>query len=100
MNDTFTVAVDSDIIDLAEGFLDNRRGQIPEWRQAVVAGNTQLLHRLGHEVKGTAGSFGFHDLSELGAQLERTVIDGNLASAGDTLERIIDFLSRVEVVQR
>lgn len=100
MNETLTVAVDPDIIDLAESFLSNRRGQIKEWREAVTVGNTHLLHRLGHELKGTAGSFGFQDLSELSAQLEHALADGNLDGAGDTLERMIDYLVRVQVVPR
>jgi HPt (histidine-containing phosphotransfer) domain-containing protein len=99
LNETFTVAVDPDIIDLAEIFLSNRRSQIQEWREAVAAGNTQLLHRLGHEIKGTAGSFGFHDLSKLGAQLEHTLAEGNIEGTEYTVKQMIDYLSRVEVVR-
>jgi len=100
LNQTFPIAVDPDIIDLAESFISNRRSQIQKWREAAAVGNARLLHRLGHEVKGTAGAFGLREFSELGAQLEHTVADGNLERMGDTVERMIDFISRVEVVPR
>lgn len=100
MNETFTVAVDPDIIDLAETFLRNRRDQIQSWREAVATGNIPVLRRLGHELKGTAGAFGFHHLSKLAAELEKTLGNGDLARSGDTVERMIDFLDHVTVVSR
>jgi HPt (histidine-containing phosphotransfer) domain-containing protein len=100
LNKPFPVAVDPEILDLAEGFINNRRSQINTWREAAAVGNARLLHRLGHEVKGTAGAFGLKIMSELGAQLERTVANGNLEGMGDAVERMIDFICRVEVVPR
>lgn len=98
MNDTITVSVDPEFVDLAERFLSNRRGQVHEWRTAVASGDTQTLRRLGHELKGTAGAFGFHSLSSLAVELENAVAKGNLGAAEDTLERMIDFLDQVAVV--
>lgn len=100
MNETFIVAVDADIIDLAEIFLSNRRGQIQSWREAVATGNLPLLSRVGHELKGTAGAFGFQQLSSLGAELEEKVAKGDLNGSGDTLERMIEFLDQVAISPR
>jgi len=100
LNEPVTVAVDQDIVDLAESFLNNRRRQRKEWREAIANGNTWVLSRLGHELKGTAGAFGFHALSVLGTELEQAVAIGDLEEAGDTLERMIDFLDRVVIVPR
>ena len=100
MNETFIVAVDADIVDLAEIFLSNRRGQIQSWREAVATGNLPLLSRLGHELKGTAGAFGFHQLSRLGAELEEKVTKEDLDGAGDTLERMIEFFDHVAISTR
>ena len=100
MNDIFTVTVDTDIVDLAEIFLSNRRGQIQFWREAIAARNMPVLRRLGHELKGTAGAFGFQQLSSLGAELEEKVANGDLNGSDDTLERMIDFLDRVAVIPR
>jgi len=98
LNATITVSVDPEIVDLAERFLKNRRAQAHEWRTAVATGDTQALRRLGHELKGTAGAFGLHSLSSMAVELENAVAKGNLAAAGDALERMIEFLDQVAVV--
>ncbi len=99
-NDSITVAVDPEIIDLAESFLRNRRAQIQDWRDAIAAGNQQVLRRLGHELKGTAGAFGFYGLSELGVELEEMLMNDDEAAARDRVERMIDYLERVAIAPR
>lgn len=94
------VAVDRDIIDLAEDFLRNRHSQARRAREAISAGDVEVLRRVGHELKGTAGSYGFHDLSTIGAELERAALDGDLDGAGKAVERFAAFLERVSVVPR
>lgn len=96
--ETINVAVDRDIIDLAESFLCNRRGQIEEWRKALADEDIDVLRRLGHDLTGTAGSFGLHELSRLARELEAGVADGDLAKARTTMERVIEFLDRVAVI--
>ncbi len=100
MIDPLTIAVDEDIIDLAENFVLNRRDAAQRGREAVAAGDLDALRRIGHELKGTAGSYGFRDLSTIGAKLEEAAIAGNLADAGDAVERMADFLARVTLVAR
>jgi HPt (histidine-containing phosphotransfer) domain-containing protein len=93
-----TVSVDKDIFDLAETFLQNRRGQTRGWRDALDAGDLHALRRVGHEIKGTAGAFGFGDLSAIGAALEQSAVDGDLERAGEMTEQMIDLLDRLAVV--
>lgn len=99
-NVSITVAIDPEIVDLAESFLRNRRAQVQDWRDAVAAGNQQALRRLGHELKGTAGAFGFHGLSELGVELEKMLINDDQAAARDRVEQMIDYLERVAIAPR
>jgi HPt (histidine-containing phosphotransfer) domain-containing protein len=93
-----TLSVDKDILDLAETFLHNRRSQKQDWRQAVDAADRDALRRIGHEIKGTAGAFGFGDLSATGAALEQSAMDGDLERAREMTEKMIDFLDRATVV--
>lgn len=98
MKETVSVAVDKEIVDLAERFLSNRRNQKWQWREAVADGNVDLLRRLGHDLKGTAGAFGFSGLRDLAGELEKEVAVGDLKRAADTLERMIDILDCTGVV--
>ena len=100
MSEPFTVAVDADIADLAENFLRNRADVAQRAQAAASARDLAVLRRIGHELKGTAGSYGFQELSAIGATLESAAIAGNLSSAGDAIARIGDYLARVSVVPR
>lgn len=100
MSETIRISIDRDIIDLAENFLANRRSQKQEWRKAVADGNIDALRRLGHELKGTAASFGFQGLSNLAKEMEKAVTGGDLARAEDTVERMIGFLDNATILPR
>jgi len=100
LSETIRISIDRDIIDLAENFLANRRSQKQEWRKAVADGNIDALRRLGHELKGTAASFGFQGLSNLAKEMEKAVTGGDLARAEDTVERMIGFLDNATILPR
>lgn len=100
MSEPITVCVDADIADLAEAFLRNRAGVARTAEAAAAASDLALLRHIGHELKGTAGSYGFQELSAIGATLETAAITGNLASAGEAIARMGDYLARVSVVPR
>ena len=97
MHEPFTVAVDKDIIDLAEGFLRNRRVQALRARVAVEAEDFESLRRIGHELKGTAGSYGFRDLSAIGVALEAAAEAGDLSGCRRASDRMLDSLDRVAI---
>ena len=98
MKETLTVAVDKEIVDLAQQFLENRRSQKQEWHDAVKGRNIELLRRLGHDLKGTAGAFGFQGLYDSAVELEEAVARDDLNAASDALQRLIDLLDRTSVV--
>lgn len=100
MTERFTVAVDADIADLAQDFLRNRASVPKRAAAAAAAHDLALLQRIGHELKGTAGSYGFRELSTIGATLETAATAGNLASAADAIAQMGDYLARVSVIPR
>mgnify|MGYP001826446877 FL=1 len=98
MNESLTIPIDPDIIDLAEGFLENRRAVAQQARTAVAVEDWDLLYRIGHELKGTAGSFGFRDLSAIGLDLEDAALAHDLIQAEDAVDRMHRYVDRVTVV--
>jgi HPt (histidine-containing phosphotransfer) domain-containing protein len=72
------------VIDIPEGFETVSREYIkkqldgmPRMRRSLVDGGLAELRSIGHNMKGTAGSYGFPDLTALGAAIE------NAAKASD-----------------
>jgi HPt (histidine-containing phosphotransfer) domain-containing protein len=90
--------VDEDILDLAKDFLENRRGAAREARAAIAVKDWALLRRIGHELKGTAGSFGFRELSAIGVDLEHAALTRDPFQARDAVDRMARYVDRVTVV--
>jgi HPt (histidine-containing phosphotransfer) domain-containing protein len=96
--DRAIIAVDADIMDLAEDFLRRRREAVPTIRGLIDAGDMDRLRRAGHELKGTAGSYGFQELSRTGAVIEDAAIAEDPERARRAVDAMADFLARVTLV--
>jgi HPt (histidine-containing phosphotransfer) domain-containing protein len=100
MTNQAVIPVDADIMDLAEEFLRKRRQAVPRILAIIAANDMGELRRIGHELKGTAGSYGFDELSRAGAALEEAAVTEDAERARDTANRIAAFLQQVALVAR
>jgi len=98
MGDKITVKIDSDLEDLIPGFLENRNRDIELLDKALSAGDFQSLQSIGHSLKGVGGGYGFERMSELGAAIENAGKGADAAVAGEQIDALRDYLSRIEVV--
>jgi HPt (histidine-containing phosphotransfer) domain-containing protein len=96
--DKITVRLDPDIQDLIPGFLDNRKKDVTAIRTALANGDFATITVLGHTMKGDGGGYGFDDISEIGALIETAGKQKNADKIKQGLDRLADFLERVEVV--
>lgn len=61
---------DADLRDIVEEFVDGLQGRIDELVQAHDQLDWDTLQTLAHRLKGAGGSYGYPQLSELGATME------------------------------
>jgi HPt (histidine-containing phosphotransfer) domain-containing protein len=91
------VTVDRDLEELIPGFLARRRDDVRKLREALDAHDVESVRVTGHSMKGTGGGYGFDGLSEIGASIESAAKGGDLDAARGGLERLVDYLERVEI---
>ena len=91
------VTVDQDLAELIPGFLSRREGDLLKLRAALVAQDVESVRVTGHSMKGTGGGYGFDGLSEIGASIEAAAKRDDLDAARLGLERLVDYLERVQV---
>jgi len=65
------LADDPDMYDLVQEFVDGLGGRIGEFKQAYEQSDWDQLATLAHQLKGAGGSYGYPDLSSLGATMEQ-----------------------------
>lgn len=61
---------DPDMLDLVAEFVNGLPARIADLRQAYARLDWDALTRLAHQLKGAGGSYGYPDLSRLGALME------------------------------
>ena len=57
-------------------FVDEMPDRIDSIRLAHASGDVDRLRRLAHQLKGAAGSHGFHPISDTAARLEDSIRSG------------------------
>jgi HPt (histidine-containing phosphotransfer) domain-containing protein len=96
-SDSLHVRIDPLLADLVPVYLDNKRKDVEQGWGALRDQDFACLRRIGHNLKGSAGGYGFAPLERIGAALERAAIAGEARSLERSLQQAADYLSRVEV---
>lgn len=63
-------------------------------RDALARGDLGTIERLAHRMKGNGATFGFGELSELGARLEEAAAQGDRGKCEAELKRWEEWLGR------
>ena len=72
-------------------------GYLKAMDQAVTAGDLQTLRRLGHTIKGSAGTYELPQAADLGARLEAAALAGNLSLAEESVAALKVFFTGLDV---
>ena len=91
------VHVDPDLMDLIPGFLENRRNDVRVLQEALSQGDSECIRKLGHQMKGVGGGYGFDAITDLGRALEQAGKVRDFETAGNVIRELADYLENVEV---
>ena len=100
MNDQSSIAIrlDAEMQGIVPKYLANRARDCDALRQHAASRAFADAKRLGHNMKGTGGGYGFEEISRLGARIEAAAAAGEadqLLALADDLAR---YLARVKPV--
>lgn len=93
------VHVDPELLDLIPEFMENRRADVIELIEALESGHYDLVRRLGHNLKGSGGAYGFDCLTNLGEAIEDAALQADVAMIRSSIAKLADYLARVEVLE-
>lgn len=92
------VVIDADLEDLIPRFLQSRHQDLDTLSTALEQGDSERISKVGHRLKGAAGSYGFADLSDMGVELQALAQRNDLERVAAVVECIADYLARVDIV--
>ena len=94
------VHVESDILDLVPGYLDNRRADLVTLRQHLNRRAFEPLRVIAHGIAGSGGAYGFPDLTRMGRVLQQAAQAGDIPKIQRLLDEMEVYLESVEVARR
>jgi CheY-like chemotaxis protein len=95
---TFTVRANPKFADLVPGFLKNRRQDVLVMLDALERGDLQAVKSLAHDMTGVGSSYGFPDITDIGARLERAASSADAVTSRKCISELSRYLDGVEVV--
>jgi signal transduction histidine kinase/DNA-binding response OmpR family regulator len=78
---------------LAPAFLERRRHDLQLLRAALADRRFDTIGHIGHMLKGSGGSYGFDQITIIGAQLEIAACDADGAAAADAIAALDCYLA-------
>ena len=87
--------VSAEVRSLLPSFLAARQADYAQMVSALAERNLRVIGRLGHQLKGSGGSFGFPELSAIGERLEISATGGDAQACADALRALEASLRKV-----
>jgi CheY-like chemotaxis protein/HPt (histidine-containing phosphotransfer) domain-containing protein len=87
--------LDQDSAALVPAYLEKRKEELAVLEDALATRAFDTLYRLGHNLRGSGGSYGFPHMTELGEQLERAAKANDGAAVARAIVQLREHLSDV-----
>ncbi|WII72121.1 Hpt domain-containing protein [Bdellovibrio sp. 22V] len=91
------VEIDADLQDLIPQFVENRKKDIESLDQLVEQNDLPAVAALAHKIKGAAAGYGFAELSELAAQMEKSAKNNESGPLKDLVKKMRIHFLNVEI---
>ena len=96
----FTVQIDEELADLIPEFLENRQLDVVKIRQMLQENSTSIneIQRIGHNMKGSGGGYGFDEISYIGKGIEEAAKQNDKQEIAKLAGRLEQYITHVKVV--
>ncbi len=79
----------------APAYLEKRRKDVANYRQALASEDFETVRMLGHKMKGTGTGYGFPFLTEVGGAIEKAAVERDRTAMEKGVERLAWYLEKV-----
>ena len=94
------VKVDTDIMELIPGFMENRKKNIATINEAIIGNDWETVYQVAHKIKGSAGLYGLTELSSLAKELEFAGKEKNADKAIEYFKKIEEYVANLKIVSK
>ncbi len=98
MSEEVIAYVDSDLEELVPEFIENRHEDIEKINECLDSNEIGEIQRLGHSMKGSGGGYGFHEITNLGGELEKAAKRGDKDGIDQLNKKLAQYLKVIKIV--
>lgn len=80
-------------------YLEGRKADLEALRSALEQDNFSRVQDIGHKMKGTGSSYGFDQITAIGARMELAAKAGSAAEISACISALRDCLSGIEIAR-
>jgi len=91
------VEIDQELEPVVPEYLEKRLRDCTEIEGLLASGGMDQIQFMGHRMKGSGGSFGFDEISEIGEALETAARAADAEGVRSAVGRLERYLARVSV---
>lgn len=73
-------------------YIQRRRGDLTKLTEAAARNEAEVFHRIGHQIKGNAATYGYPDLEAIGIRLEQVANFGATSEAQALLKELAEWI--------
>ncbi len=82
---------------LVPDYLANRKQEAQLLFEWMKSSDFAQIRRVAHDLKGTGESFGFPNLTQMGARMEKSAMDADVPNLERQLQELSHYLDRVQI---
>lgn len=91
------VRIPEELRDIAPAYLESRKRDLTALKDALTRKDFEFIAKLSHKTKGTAGGYGFGELSEIAKSLEMAANSRNSPALEQAFDAMAAYLRDVEI---
>ncbi len=89
--------IDKELEEIVPAFMNSRKKDIESLKNFFAEKNYEEIRSIGHKVKGTAGSYEFMELSEIGGRLEKAASDHDDGALDKLIVEYEDHVNKIDI---
>ncbi|QJT07901.1 response regulator [Oceanidesulfovibrio marinus] len=93
------VVVPDEVADLIPMYLESLHADIAAMHEALASDDLDAVRRLGHSQKGSAPSYGFDHVAELGADIQKAAESGDRDATAALVAELDNYVRNARIVQ-
>ena len=97
MSEKIVVKVDPELEELIPSYLQNLEKNTAKIKVGLQKDDMELCRGLGHNMKGSGGSYGFEFISKIGKEIEDAARSAKNKEIEGCIRKLEDYIERLEV---